>query len=160
YRDAGRQQHAAAPPHRHEDQPQHEVAGGVPSRGRHGAAQRSSQLLRNGDMLNRLRHEDGMALVLALLTMTVLTITATSVILYSTSGEHQSSYSKAADQSYRLAETGINNAMATLGNTQTSALDSNALPGSEATSSSQTYSTGTAKWWGTLNTSTRTWTLY
>ena len=110
-------------------------------------------------MLRRLREEEGIALVLALMTMTVMTIVAGTAIFYSTSGQHQSSYSKASDQAYRLAESGINNAMATLGDSQTSALNSSALQNSEASSSTASYSTGTAKWWGTLNSTTRTWTI-
>ncbi|HUZ80852.1 MAG TPA: pilus assembly PilX N-terminal domain-containing protein [Gaiellaceae bacterium] len=111
-------------------------------------------------MLRRLRDESGIALVLALMTMTVLTIVATTSIYYATSGQHQSSYTKASDSAYRLAESGINNAMATLGYNQTNALSTSALPNSEGTSSSQTYTSGTAKWWGTLNTSTKIWTIY
>jgi hypothetical protein len=101
-----------------------------------------------------------MALVIALMTMTVLAIVSSTAIFYSTQSEHQSSYSKSSDAAYRLAETGINNAMATLGYNQTNALAAASLPSTEATSSSQAYATGTAKWWGTLNFSTKTWTLY
>ena len=111
-------------------------------------------------MLKRLRNEDGIALVMALMTMTVLTIVATTTIYYTTSNQHSTSYSKASDAAYRLAESGINNAMAALGYSATNALNSSALQGSEATASSQTYSTGTSKWWGTLNTSTKVWTIY
>ena len=46
------------------------------------------------------------------LTMTVLTIVSTTAIYYSTQSEHQSSYSKSSDAAYRLAESGINNALA------------------------------------------------
>jgi Tfp pilus assembly protein PilX len=115
-------------------------------------------------MLNRLRDrlhdERGIALVLALMTMTVLTIVAGTTIYYSTSSEHTSSRSKAADSAYRLAESGINNAMATLGYSQTNALSPTALPNSESVATSQSYATGTAKWWGTLNSDTKMWTIY
>jgi Tfp pilus assembly protein PilX len=111
-------------------------------------------------VLNRLRQEDGIALVIALMAMTVLAIIAGSSILYSVSSQHQSSYSKASDQAYRLAESGINSAMATLGYSQTNALNTGSLQSTEAAASSQTYSTGTSKWWGTLNTSTKMWTIY
>jgi Tfp pilus assembly protein PilX len=108
----------------------------------------------------RLGDEQGMALVLALSAMIVLTMIATTTFYYTSSSERESTQSRASDTAYRLAETGVNNAMATLGGSQTSALDSSALPGSEATADSQTYTSGTAKWWGTLNSSTRVWTLY
>ena len=111
-------------------------------------------------MLKRLRSEDGIALVMALMTMTVLTIVATTTIYYTTSSQHGSSYSKASDAAYRLAESGVNNAMATLGYSTANALSTTALPNTQATASSQTYDTGTAKWWGTLNTATKVWTIY
>lgn len=112
-------------------------------------------------VLRRLRRDErGMALMLALMAMTVLTIVAGTTIYYTTQNEHQASYTAASDTAYRLAESGINNAMAVLGYSSTNALSSNALPSSAATASAQTYPTGTAKWWGVLNTSTRQWTLY
>lgn len=101
-----------------------------------------------------------MALMVALMTMTVLTIVAGTTIFYTTQSEHQSSYSSAGQTAYRLAESGINNAMAVLGYSSTNALSSTALPNTEATASSQTYATGTSKWWGTLNSSSKQWTLY
>jgi len=116
-------------------------------------------------VLRRLVHdESGFALVLALMTVVVLAILATTAIFYTTQSQHQSSYSKASDAAYRLAETGINNAMATLGYSavgnpsQTNALNSSALPNTEAAASSFTYTSGTAKWWGTLT--GMTWTIY
>jgi len=112
-------------------------------------------------VLRRLwRDESGIALVLALMTMTVLTIVSGTAIYYTTQSEHQSSYSKASDAAYRLAETGVNNAMATLGYNLTNALSTSALPGSEGVALSSNYTSGTAKWWGTLNTSTKVWTIY
>ncbi|HEY6960916.1 MAG TPA: pilus assembly PilX N-terminal domain-containing protein [Gaiellaceae bacterium] len=111
-------------------------------------------------MLRRLRDESGIALVIALMTMTVLTIVTTTAIYYSTASEHESNYSKASDAAYRLAETGVNNAMAALGYNQTNALSTTALKNTEATADSQTYASGTSKWWGTLNTSTKIWTIY
>lgn len=92
--------------------------------------------------------------------MLVLTVATTSVILYTTSNQDGSAYSKASDAAYRLAESGINNAMATLGYSTANALSSSALPGTEATAASKTYATGTSSWWGTLNSSTRKWTLH
>jgi Tfp pilus assembly protein PilX len=111
-------------------------------------------------MLKRLRDESGIALVFALMTMTVLTIVATTTIMYTTTSQHESSYTKASDTAYRLAESGVNNAMATLGYNQTNALSTAALPNTEGAATSQVYTTGTAKWWGTLNTGTKIWTIY
>lgn len=111
-------------------------------------------------MLKRLRDETGFALVLALMTTTVLTAVAATTIYYSTTSEHESSASKVSDAAYRLAESGINNAMSTLGGSQTNALSASSLPGSESTAATETYTSGTAKWWGTLDASSKVWTIY
>lgn len=107
-----------------------------------------------------LRDEGGIALVMALMTMTGLTIVSGTAMYYTTQGQHQSSYSKASDAAYRLAESGVNNAVATLGYSATNALSTSALQNSESTATSASYTSGTAKWWGTLNSSTRVWTIY
>lgn len=111
-------------------------------------------------MLRRLRDESGMALVFALMTMSVMSLVAGTAIYYSTAGQHDSTVSKSSDLSYRLAESGLNNALSVLGYSATNALSSSSLPGSEATASSQAYAGGTSKWWGTLNSTTRVWTLW
>ncbi len=112
-------------------------------------------------MLNRLRTEEsGIALVLALMTMIVLGILSTTVIFYSTQSQHQSSYSKASDVAYRLAEAGINNASATLGLATNNAQNQSTLPSTEATALSQSLGGGTAKWWGTYDVLSSTWTVY
>jgi Tfp pilus assembly protein PilX len=122
----------------------------------------------------RLRDESGIALVLALMVMTVLTIVTTSVIYYSTSSQHSSQLSLSRDGSYRLAEAGINNAMSVLGDPPdpVTGIGNNALDpyvfcglaGKTYTSTSpctikDTYSNGYVTWSGVLNTGTATWTL-
>jgi len=112
-------------------------------------------------VLNRLRTEEsGIALVLALMTMIVLGILSTTVIFYSTQSQHQSSYSKTSDVAYRLAEAGINNASATLGLATNNAQDQSTLPSTETTALSQSLAGGTAKWWGTYDVLSSTWTVY
>lgn len=111
-------------------------------------------------LVTRLSDERGMALVLALSAMLVLSMVAGSTIYYTTTSERESSQSRTSDTAYRLAEAGINNAMAVLGDSQTSALDSTALPNDEASASRQDYPGGTSEWWGTLDTTTKIWTLY
>jgi Tfp pilus assembly protein PilX len=114
-----------------------------------------------------------MALVLALMTMIVLTILATTAIYYTTQNQHQSSYSKASDAAYRLAETGINNAVATLNGPSIDVTKQAALPSTEASASHQLYAGvgpgATAKWWATLGSTPAplpgfapipTWTIY
>jgi Tfp pilus assembly protein PilX len=114
-------------------------------------------------VLSRLvREQDGIALVLALMTMTVLSIVATTVVLYATSAGHQTAYSRSNDVAYRLAETGINNAAAVLGLASNNAQTQSTMPSTEGTASSVSTSVGTAKWWGVYNNSgvTNQWTVY
>ncbi|MDT4940457.1 MAG: hypothetical protein QOJ34_546, partial [Pseudonocardiales bacterium] len=97
-------------------------------------------------MLNRLRDESGIALVMALLVMFVLTIVTSSVIFYTTSNQHSSQLSLTRDGSYRLAEAGINNAMSILGSPPdlvtgigNNALDPNVFCGLPTSSSNPPY---------------------
>jgi Tfp pilus assembly protein PilX len=131
---------------------------------------------RRSDVLKRLRDESGIALVLALMVMFVLTIVTTTVIFYTTSNQHSSQLSLTRDGSYRLAEAGINNAMAVLGSPPdpatgigNNALDPNVLcglPGKTYTSTSpctikDTYSNGYTIWSAVLSSiaGTPTWTI-
>jgi Tfp pilus assembly protein PilX len=121
-----------------------------------------------------LRDESGIALVLALMVMFVLTIVTTTVIFYTTSNQHASQLSLTRDGSYRLAEAGINNALAVLGSPPdvatgigNNALDPNVLcglPGKTYTSTNpctikDTYDNGYVLWTGVLNMGTATWTV-
>ena len=121
-------------------------------------------------MLRRLQEESGIALVMALMTMVVLTIVSGTVVFYSTSSQHSSKLSLTRDTAYRLAESGINNALAILGNPPdpatgigNNALDPNVfcgLTGETYTTGctiKNTYTSGYVIWSGTLNVST--WTL-
>jgi hypothetical protein len=127
-------------------------------------------------MLRRLRDESGIALVMALMVMFVLTITTTTVIFYTTSNQHSSQLSLTRDGSYRLAEAGINNAMAVLGSPPdlvtgigNNALDPNVfcgIAGKTYTSTSpctikDTYSNGYVIWNGVLSSvaGTATWLI-
>jgi hypothetical protein len=125
-------------------------------------------------MLKRLGDESGIALVMALMVMFVLTIVTTSVIFYTTSNQHSSQLSLTRDGSYRLAEAGINNAMAVLGSPPdtasgigNNALDPNVLcglPGKTYTSTSpctvkDTYPNGYVIWTGVLSMGTATWRI-
>jgi Tfp pilus assembly protein PilX len=120
----------------------------------------------------RLRDERGIALVIALMTMTVLTLTAGTAIYYTTSSEHSAGLSLTRDQAYRLAEAGINNAMAILANPPdpnsgigNNALDPNVFCGltgltyTTGCTIKTTYSNGYVIWGGTLNRSLARWTI-
>jgi Flp pilus assembly protein TadG len=113
-----------------------------------------------GHVLRRLlRDESGIALVLTLMTMTVMTISAGTVIVYTTSSQHESSQAKGGDAAYRLAEAGLSNAIATLGNPSGDATLSTTLKNSEATADSKVYSSGTSKWWGTYDATNKQWAV-
>jgi hypothetical protein len=130
---------------------------------------------RGGDVLKRLADESGIALALSLLVMIVLTISTTSVIYYTTSNQDSSQLSLSRDGAYRLAEAGINNAMAVLGDPPdpatgigNNALDKNVfcgLAGKTYTSTTpdcvikDTYSTGYVTWKGVLDAGTATWKI-
>ena len=120
----------------------------------------------------RLGEEHGIALVLALMTMTVLTIVATTTIYYTTASQHSSQLSLSRDGAYRLAEAGINNAMAVLGDPPdpstgigNNALDPNVFCGitgmtyQSGCTIKSTYQSGYVLWGGTLNAPTATWTI-
>jgi len=128
-------------------------------------------------VLSRLKDESGIALALALLVMIVLTISTTSLIYYTTTNQHSSQLSLSRDGAYRLAQAGINNAMAVLGDPPdpatgigNNALDKNVfcgLPGKTYTATSpdcvirDTYAgaNGYVDWKGVLNTGTAVWLI-
>jgi Tfp pilus assembly protein PilX len=127
-------------------------------------------------VLRRLVHEEsGIALVLALMTMFVLTVVSTTVIYYTTASSSTSKLSQTRDQAYRFAEAGINNAMAILGQPPdpvtglgNNALDPNVfcgLAGETYTNAcgpasiKNTYPGGYVIWSGTLPQGQSTWTI-
>ncbi len=61
-----------------------------------------------------LRDEEGIALVLAMLTMLVLTISLTGVVFLTAAGARDAHRTNAGQKAYGLAESGINNALAVL----------------------------------------------
>jgi Tfp pilus assembly protein PilX len=119
--------------------------------------------------VRRLADERGQSLVLTLLVLFVLAIVLSTVIVFTSSNQRNSSYQKAAQTANSLAEAGLNNAISVLANpnnspyletaatsTQQAVLpDNNYYP-----PTSKTYSGGTVQWWGTLNTSIEAWTVY
>ena len=61
-----------------------------------------------------LRDEEGIALVLAMLTMLVLTISLTGVVFLTAAGARDAHRTNAGQKAYALAESGVNNALAVL----------------------------------------------
>jgi hypothetical protein len=107
------------------------------------------------------RREEGIALVMALVFMTILLSVSASLIYYSTANVHGASYSTANQNAYRLAEAGINNSfsvIATAGADTTKVKAQPAYAG-DPNSTVVTFSSGTATWGGSYDSSTRIWTV-
>jgi hypothetical protein len=100
----------------------------------------------------RLADERGIALVMALGILIVLTITTASVLSYSGSNARSARYQSARVTAYSLAEAGVNDAVSVLNNPSNNALTSNLLP-----QTTTPYDDGTATWSGTLLNAT--WTI-
>jgi len=110
-------------------------------------------------MISRLKDQTGMALVMAVGVMAVLTIAGTSLVAYTTANARSGAYSKQNELAFSLAETGLNNAMAVLSNPSNDSLAPGTLPSTEATASSALYEGGTAKWYGVLDRPSAQWTV-
>ncbi len=115
---------------------------------------RSLNLARGFSLRQRLGDESGIALVMALGVMLVLTIVLTTVITFTAAGARDSNRVNAGQKATALAEAGLNNALAVLNQnypaTPTAATP--AYPGNPALLPSRTtaYPTGNATWGGTL----------
>lgn len=101
-----------------------------------------------------------MALVLALSTMTVLSMVAATALTYTVQSERQSFVSRSGDNAYRLAEAGVNKAAATLNLATNNAQSQATLPSTEATANSAITPAGTEKWWGVFDATSSTWLVY
>jgi hypothetical protein len=106
-------------------------------------------------VFDRLRAEEGVALALAVSTVSVLAIGVSSGMLFTATNAGAAKRSGVDQTAYAAAEAGVNNAFAVLSLPTNNAFDPYLLP--ERTS---TYSGGTVRWWGTLNQATSTWKVY
>ena len=95
-----------------------------------------------------------MALVMAIGILTVLAISGTTAVVYSTAGARHSYLSRTRQIASTLADSGINNAVAVLNNTANNALNPNLLP-----STTRTYGGGSVTWSGTLDESNGDWSI-
>src|SRR5690348_15360057 len=127
-----------------------------------------------------LRDEAGQALVLAIIVMGILAVGVSTVLTFTSGNQRNASYSKATQVATSLASSGIDNAAAVLSTAAQPASSSNAnliptscsssggtsslLPSTLATASTQSYSTGSVKWWGKFETQSDCanwiWTLH
>ncbi len=118
-------------------------------------------------LLRRLKDERGIALVMALGIMVVLGISVTATIDYATSNARHANSSNANQDSFSLAEAGINNSLAVLNKSTNNALDSDTLPPctsnnvptARSTWRHDTYGGGDVYWCGDLDRSTAVWTV-
>lgn len=107
----------------------------------------------------QLKNQEGIALVMVLGTLFVLSIAGATTAAYTTSNVKTGSRSMKDEFSFSLSEAALNNAMAVLSNPSNNALDPDVLPATEALASSATYEGGTAKWWGVLDRANAVWTV-
>ncbi len=107
-----------------------------------------------------LRSEDGLALAMVMAILFFFSIVTVTAMTMATSTGSTASISSAGQNAYALAETGLNNALATLENTPTNDPQNPNLLGSAASPNVTTTSTGSVSWYGVYDAPTMTWTLY
>lgn len=98
--------------------------------------------------------ERGIALVMAMLVLTVLAIALSSSIYFTGANQRTASYAKQAQVATTLAEAGINDAVAVLANNPSYLNHSDLLP-----PRTNTYEGGTVTWSGTLDTTNLIWVI-
>jgi len=101
-----------------------------------------------------LRRQDGIALVMAIGILGVLTISGTTLVYYSNTNARSAEFSQDNSSAYDLAEAGINEMIAVLSKPENNALKGDLLP-----ATTRTYDAGTITWAGTLNQATSTWSV-
>lgn len=125
----------------------------------------SNRLARRLDVV---RDERGIAMIVALGMLIVVSISVTASITYSSASQRSSGLSRSDQIAYALAEAGLNNSIAVLGTPDANALDSTILtptsggvtcPDGAGTCFQNSYEGGTAYWRGTLDTTTNVWTV-
>jgi len=100
------------------------------------------------------RRQDGIALVMAIGILAVLTISGTTLVYYSNTNARSAEFSQDNSSAYDLAEAGINEMVAVLSKPENNALKNDLLP-----STTRTYDAGSVTWSGILNQATQTWAL-
>jgi hypothetical protein len=114
------------------------------------------------NLLRRVRGERGMALPLALGTLTALTATAMVVLGFSTTNSKNADRDKGGQLAFALAEAGLNNTLAVLNNPTNNALKQQILPacsGAQSTWNQSAYEGGTVSWCGTLAIAQSAWNV-
>jgi hypothetical protein len=107
-------------------------------------------------LLFRLREENGIALVVALGVLIVLTLSSTTAIYYSGTNSRSATVSDKRNRAYFLAEAGLNNAMSILSKPSNNAMDKYVFCADAASLPplpcvhTDTYDNGTVTWSGVL----------
>jgi hypothetical protein len=114
--------------------------------------------------LRRLAEERGIALLAGLMVLTTLTITATSVVYFTSSSARTSDIDRARQTAFVLAEAGIHNSMAVLSQPPpVSALTQDTLPACAANPTANwnhsSYEGGTVDWCGDFSPGQAGWNL-
>lgn len=104
----------------------------------------------------RLSDESGIALIMAILIVLVLTIMVTSALAFTSSDSRDASRSSAGQKAYAAAEAGLNNGLAAAQNAGT---DTTLMPGCGSPTVTQLSGGGTATWCGSYNATTKVWTI-
>ena len=105
-----------------------------------------------------MRDESGVALVIVLGVMMVMTISAVGLLSYSVSNEHSQRYGALNDRSLDLAEASANSALSVLANAA-DPTNPSTLPPSASPTVDSSYSGGTVSWSGSYDSATTTWTV-
>jgi hypothetical protein len=110
--------------------------------------------------LPRLRDESGIALVMALGIMLVLTIALATTIAFTSAGARHANNSNAGQNASAIAEAGLNNAISQLASYYMAATSTDGGTGGTISSGgSKAFTGGTVSWSGTFNSGTNIWSL-
>jgi Tfp pilus assembly protein PilX len=111
----------------------------------------------------RLRREEGMALVMSLGLLLALSITSATALYYTTANERSSNFSKVEHAAFNVAEAGLNDAMALLSNPVNNPMNPWVFCTPPDTTlpcyRTSTYEGGVVTWGGTLDEAAAVWTL-
>jgi Tfp pilus assembly protein PilX len=106
----------------------------------------------------RVSAESGIALVMALGILIVLSIVGVTMVSYATSNEKSTRYSTATVAAQSLAEAGVNNAISVL-ESAINPSDPDTLPGAASPTVDTSLTAGTVSWWGSYDDASSTWTV-
>jgi Tfp pilus assembly protein PilX len=102
--------------------------------------------------------ERGMALLMAIGIMVVLSIVGTTLVYYSASNLHSTSHSTGSQRAFSLAESGVSSAAAILSTAGNDPTSPTLLPSSSSPAAT-TVADGTISYWGSYNASSLVWTV-